>query len=300
MKLTGFFLLTGICKASATRRGSIFGIRSKAASPLPRALSVRGGDLKDNLVTTATALEAAHGILSLAAPEVVPKVLYQGTFEIEEGSQAELWQEHVGSSLLGIALMTYLSANTDVSATSNVVYGAGLCAYVFFRRLVKGSYEKLGFSKAYIGVCWASLLTILLMGAAIISDKYDTDLLAKIFVAIPALMGITHYISPDIMKNFAGISDNADAVDDAVMGWWHTALIVWSTLAYSLVDGSDVYEAAGRAAIVFGLVCVDYNFIRKQNAPLNLTNASLAIFPLIQLVIGAGLLKPAGASTSAK
>lgn len=299
MKLTSLLFLVTVSASAA----NTFGIRSKTAthrSQLPKALAVRGGDLKDNLVTTATALEATHGILSLAAPEVVPKVLYQGTFDIEEGSTAELWQEHVGSSLLGIALMTYLAANTDVSATDNVVWSAGSCAYVFFRRLIKGSYENLGFSKAYTTVCWITFLTIPVLGAAILSDKYDTTLLAKIYVALPALMGITHFVSPDTMKSFAGLEEKQDAVGDSIMDWWHSALIVWSTLAYSLVDGSDVYEAVGRAAVVFGLMVIDYNFVRKQNAALNLTDATKVIFPLVQLVIGAGLLKPAAVASAAE
>ena len=146
-----------------------FGVGSKVTTTpqkhqkhLPKILSVRGGgDLKDNLVTAATALNVGHGLLSLAAPDKVPELLYQGAFAITEGTAAQLWQEHIGSTLLGMALMTYAAAHTTMSQTNSVVYASGLCAYVFFRHLVKGTYEKLGFSTPYINISWLTFLTIL-------------------------------------------------------------------------------------------------------------------------------------------
>ena len=63
-------------------------------------------------------------------------------------------------------------------------------------------------------------------------------------------------------------------------------------MAYSLaIDGVSVYESVGRAALIFGLIVVDFNYIRKQSDKLNLTDSAKILFPLIQLVIGAGLLQ---------
>ena len=135
------------------------------------------------------------------------------------------------------------------------------------------------------------MLTILGMGGSILSGNYDTDLLIKIFIALPFLMGVTQYISPSTMNEFAGTTKQG-AVDQIMMNWWHSALISWSVLAYSLaVDKATVYESVGRTALIFGLMVIDFNYGRKQGAALNLTDAAKNGFILIQLVIGGGLLK---------
>ena len=65
-----------------------------ASVQLSEALNIRGGGTKENLVTAFTALNGLHGIVSMAAPEKVPDIFYQGTFEIDEGTLAETYQEH--------------------------------------------------------------------------------------------------------------------------------------------------------------------------------------------------------------
>ena len=77
----------------------------------------------------------------------------------------------------------------------------------------------------------------------------------------------------------------------AMFDWWNSSLVFYGVLAFSLLNGSNALEAIGRTAAIFGLSVVYGNYIGNVNEPLNLGDAQKAIFPLVLLVIGAGLLK---------
>lgn len=109
-------------------------------------------------------------------------------------------------------------------------------------------------------------------------------------------MGLLGKLFPDAVNSAAGLTE-VDEVSSIMGDWWNSSLLMFGVLGISLLTGSDAFEAVGRTALLFGLMVADGNFIRKKNAPLNLTDASNYLFPLIQLLIGIGLLKPEGAVT---
>ena len=112
-------------------------------------------------------------------------------------------------------------------------------------------------------------------------------------------MGLLGKLFPDAVNSAAGLTE-VEEVSSIMGDWWNSSLLMFGVLGISLLTGSDVFEAVGRTALLFGLMVADGNFIRKKNAPLNLTDASNYLFPLIQLVIGIGLLKPEGAATASE
>ena len=157
-----------------------------ASVQLSEALNIRGGGTKENLVTAFTALNGLHGIVSMAAPEKVPDIFYQGTFKIDEGTLAETYQEHVGSALAGMALLTYLAAFTDMSTTSAIAWSSVPCFYSHGRRLLKTGCAKLGYKSGFDTFWNINVFLIMpIMSYAIISGNYDSDLLAKICKLFP-------------------------------------------------------------------------------------------------------------------
>lgn len=165
-----------------------------ASGQLSEVLNIRGGGTKENLVTAFTALNGLHGIVSMAAPEKVPDIFYQGTFEIDEGTLAETYQEHVGSALAGMALLTYLAAFTDMSTTSAIAWSSVPCFYSHGRRLLKTGYAKLGYNSGFDTFWNINVFLIMpIMSYAIISGNYDSDLLAKICKLFPFFLSFIYF-----------------------------------------------------------------------------------------------------------
>ena len=175
-----FFTLASL--ASAGGFGNRDVNKPFAPSRLSKVLNIRGGGgTKENLVTAFTALNGLHGVVSMAAPEKVPDIFYQGTFEIEEGTLAEAYQEHCGSALAGMALLTYLATFTDMPTSSAIAWSSAPCFYSHGRRLLKTGYAKLGYKNGFDTFWYINVFLIMpIMTYAIISGNYDSDLLAKI------------------------------------------------------------------------------------------------------------------------
>ena len=97
--------------------------------------------------------------------------------------------------------------------------------------------------------------------------------------AFPFISGVTGLLTG---KNFALKDPSAlDTSAKAVSSWANSCLIMWSMLAYYLLEGKDVYEAMKPIMAVFMLQLIDMNFIRKTNFEANETKAFVVVNALL-------------------
>mmetsp|Transcript_5367 Transcript_5367/g.8479 ORF Transcript_5367/g.8479 Transcript_5367/m.8479 type:complete len:129 (+) Transcript_5367:3-389(+) len=101
------------------------------------------------------------------------------------------------------------------------------------------------------------------------SGKYDNDLICKLDVSFPLIVGVVGCLNTDLGKKCLGFRKR-DPVTEALTGWFFWGLGQWGVMVAALLMGNDITSAVGWSAAFSTVFVVDYCFIRKQNAALRL------------------------------
>jgi hypothetical protein len=292
MKFLLFFSIAVGCSAAAP-----FAPKNAAVLPTKVLSMPRGGGgvfgtdvTKENLAALFIAIKAVNGGLAYAAPEFAADKLYN-IKGVEEGSLDGLWWEYFGSTALGSALMIYLSVFKDYEPAKAVMWGGVGCFFVTFRHLLKGTFSKNGFTEGFGAVQFTLMASLLYM---IATGKGDTDMIAKIFVAAPAITSTVTTLDLDTGAKLYGLPAPTGSTR-TIFAWMHEAvLLVWCVMAGSLLQGVDPIKAVGYAALVKALAMADTFFVRKVAPDTPATTGYL--FTALTAILGLGMVLDEGGS----
>lgn len=256
------------------------------------ALNVpRGGDIShvDAAKKVYYVLTGVHGAVSALAPTETGKILYNGAFDIEEDSLAEFCMSYVGTCLISCVYMALLAFSTDMDAPTIVAHGTYPFAIMNFRYLLQDKFVKHGWQK---GVGLYTTLSSIMLPLGIRSGRFNSDLLAKIDIICPLLMGAVGFFSRDLgMKVWGhkGVAE-CDEVTVALSGWLSSAMFQVAIIAASLLAGFEAKKAVGYSALFFLIDLVNNNHIQGRNGPLKLEPAANYIMALILAGVSYALL----------
>ena len=107
----------------------------------------------------------------------------------------------------------------------------------------------------------------------------DTDLLLKIFMAVPFVNGVVGWLTGKAFYLKDSTIEDKGAM--AVSGWMNSSLVMWAMLAYYILDGKDVYEAMKPIMAVWMVQLIDMNFVRQTNITGNEPTAFVAVAALL-------------------